>query len=64
MAESAQDASARSNPRFADIRSDSEEAEPSLATIQFKKIMKELRETRKMVAEALEKSKGNHTSQH
>ncbi|CAL8992363.1 unnamed protein product [Prunus brigantina] len=64
MAESAQDASARSNPQSADIRSDSKEAEPSLAAIQFKKIMKELRETRKMATEALEKSKGNHSSQH
>ncbi|VVA38591.1 PREDICTED: LOC110765692, partial [Prunus dulcis] len=33
---------------------------PSLAAILFKKILKELRETKKMTTEALEKSKGKH----
>lgn len=62
MVESAKDALARSNPWSADVRSNSEEAKPNLAAIQFKKIIKELCETKKMAAGALEKSKGNHTS--
>ncbi|KAI5352600.1 hypothetical protein L3X38_005491 [Prunus dulcis] len=38
------------------------EGEPSLAAIQLKRALKELRETKKMETKALEKFKGNYMS--